>query len=460
MSHPSGKTQTKDRSSSPADRAKPDDYLEAFVALFPPRVVQRIARESGFVQRHRKLDPVAFLYTLAFETGPQLQRTLAALRDVYNKRTPDPILSAGGFYERFTPQLVEFLRGCVAYGLAQLRSSPGNRLTPKLARFTDLLIQDSTVIRLFAALAKAYPATRLAKNTKSKRTAGVKVATLFSARANGPARLELFPETTSEIDTLKIGPWVKGSVVLTDLGFYKHQGFARIEENGGFFLSRLKGNANPVLIGSHLVHRGRAIELEGKRWSEVAPRLHREVLDAEVELSFQRRGYRGRHRGDTLPARLVAVWDEIHQMYHTYVTNIPVDALSAEDVAELYRTRWSVELLFQEAKGSFHLDRVATGNRYVAESLIWTSWLALLVSRRGHNVLLEHVPPEERFRYPPLRWSRVFRDESREFLTPLLQRLRRRKVIPEPIDELVGRLDVRARDPNITRERFREGWFG
>ncbi len=460
MSHPSGKTRTKDRSPALADRAKPDDYLEAFVALFPPRVVQRIARESGFVRRHRKLDPVAFLYTLAFETGPQLQRTLAALRDVYNKRTPDPILSAGGFYERFTPQLVEFLRGCVAYGLVQLRAAPGNRLTPKLTRFTDLLIQDSTVIRLFAALAKAYPATRLAKNTKSKRTAGVKVATLFSARANGPARLELFPETTSEIDTLKIGPWVKGSVVLTDLGFYKHQGFARIEENGGFFLSRLKANANPVLIGSHLVHRGRAIELEGKRWSEVAPRLHREVLDAEVELSFQRRGYRGRHRGDTLRARLVAVWDEVHQMYHTYVTNIPVDALSAEDVAELYRTRWSVELLFKEAKGSFHLDRVATGNRYVAESLIWTSWLALLVSRRGHNVLLEHVPPEERFRYPPLRWSRVFRDESREFLTPLLQRLGRRKVIPEPIDELVGRLDVRARDPNITRERFREGWFG
>jgi len=88
------------------------------------------------------------------------------------------------------------------------------------------------VIRLFAALAKVYPPTRLAKDTKSNRTAGVKVATLFSARANGPARLELFPETTSEVDTPKIGPWVQGAAVLTDLGFCKHQGFARIEENG------------------------------------------------------------------------------------------------------------------------------------------------------------------------------------------------------------------------------------
>jgi putative transposase len=458
MSHPSRKTPSKSR--RPTEGARPDDYLEAFLDLFPPRVIQRLARESGFVQRHRKLDPVAFLYTLAFETGPQLSRTLDGLRDAYNKRAPDPILSTGGFYERFTPELVEFLRQGVADGIPRLRASPGNRLTPKLAHFSDLLIQDSTVIRLFSALARFYPPTRLAKNSKSNRKAGAKVAALFSARANGPARLELFPESTSEIDTLKIGPWVKGSVVLTDLGFYKHQGFARIEENGGFFLSRLKANASPTLIGSHLVHRGRAIALEGKRWSEVAPDLHREVLDAEVELSFQRRGYRGRRRGDTLRARLVAVWDEEHRQYHTYVTNIPVEALTAEEVAELYRCRWSVELLFKEAKGSFHLDRVATGNRYVAESLIWTSWLALLVSRRGHSVLLEQVPPEERFRYPPLRWSKVFRDESREFLTPLLQRMRRRRVVPEPIDELVGRLDVRARDPNITRERFREGWFG
>lgn len=107
------------------------------------------------------------------------------------------------------------------------------------------------------------------------------------------------------------------------------------------------------------------------------------------------------------------------------------------------------------------MDRVATSNWHVAESLIWTSWLAVLVSRRGHSVLLEHVvPPEERFRYPPLRWSRVFRDESRGFLPPLPQRMKKRKVVPDPIDEMVGRLDVRARDPNITRERFREGWFG
>ena len=133
-----GKARRTDRGLFPADRAKPDDYLEAFVALFPTRVVQRRARESGFVRRHRRLDPVAFRYPLAFETGPLLQRTLAVLRAVDQKRSPDPILRTGGFYERFTPPRVEFLRECVAYGLAQLRATPGNHLTLKLTRFAAL----------------------------------------------------------------------------------------------------------------------------------------------------------------------------------------------------------------------------------------------------------------------------------------------------------------------------------
>ncbi len=80
------------------------------MAPYPPKVIQRIARETGVVRHHRKLDPVTFLHTLVFETGSEIQRTLEYLRDPYNRWTPDPILSAGGFYERFCPGLVEFLR--------------------------------------------------------------------------------------------------------------------------------------------------------------------------------------------------------------------------------------------------------------------------------------------------------------------------------------------------------------
>jgi hypothetical protein len=159
--------------------------------------------------------------------------------------------------------------------------------------------------------------------------AGVKVATLLSFRANGTKRLELTGMRTSEYDTLKVGPWAKNSLQLIDLGFSKHQGFTRMEENGGFYLSRLKGNANPTFVRIYTIHRGRAIDLEGKTWTEVAPRLQREALNAGAEIGFSRRVYRGHHLGDTLLTRLVTVWDEEHREWHEYLTTLPPDLRSA-----------------------------------------------------------------------------------------------------------------------------------
>jgi hypothetical protein len=216
MSHPSGLTQKSKRlpPNPPRSRVDPKSLFQALLDLFPEAEVDRLARETGFLQHHRKLDPVAFLYSLALEVGPEIERSLEELRHTYNTRTDDPLLSYGGFYERFTPELVEFLHQAVLLALARFRHGPGNHLKEKVSHLSDILVQDSTVIRLVAALATVYPATR-----SRKPAAGVKVATLLSLRNGGPHRLELFGERTSEIDTLKLGSWVKGSLLLMDLGF-------------------------------------------------------------------------------------------------------------------------------------------------------------------------------------------------------------------------------------------------
>jgi putative transposase len=350
---------------------------------------------------------------------------------------------------------VEFLHQCVAYGLSQLRSAPGNRLSPKLARFEDVLIQDSTIVRLYASLATLYPPVR-----HSTPTAGVKIATLVSIRANGPKRVELYPESTNDRDTLKVGSWVKNSVLLIDLGYYKHQAFARVEENGGYYLTRLHALVNPRLLRSLRVHRGAAIELEGKRWKDIESHLRREVLDAEVEIDFPRRKYGGRQTRDTLTARLVAVWNEEARKYHVYLTNLPVETLRAEEVASLYGCRWEIELVFKELKGEYALDRVNTSNRHVVEALLWASILTMVVSRRLHTAVRERIKEEYRARYTPIRWARAFREQSGRILDTLLDRLHRKRIDPEPLLEIARALMGRAIDPNAGRTRFRAEYWG
>jgi putative transposase len=436
--------------------APPPTLLQdTLLELYPSVLLTRLAEESGFIRRYRKVDPVAFFWAVTLEAGVYLQRSLDQLRHVYNERAAKPLHSYASFYDRFTPELVEFLHLCVAHGLSQLKAAPGNRLSPKLAAFEDVLIQDSTIVRLSASLATHYPPVRA-----SLPTAGAKIATLVSIRSNGPKRVDLIPESVSERDTLKPGPWVKGSILLFDLGFYKYQAFARIEENGGFYLTRMPSTVNPTIVRSLRVQEGRAMELDGRTWKEVLPHLHRQILDLEVEFAFHRRRYAGSRRGDLLTARMVAVWNVETRKYHTYLTNIGPEVLTAEEVAQLYGCRWEIELVFKELKGQYALDRVNTTNRAVAEAMIWASLLTLIISRRLHSEIRSRLSEEVRARYPPIRWGIAFREQSGKILELLMERLERKHVDPEPMLELARTLMARALDPNAGRERFRAEWWG
>jgi len=57
----------------------PDDIPRSLEALFPPDTVERIARETGFTKRIRKIEPYPFFWNLVMGFGVQLQLTLESL---------------------------------------------------------------------------------------------------------------------------------------------------------------------------------------------------------------------------------------------------------------------------------------------------------------------------------------------------------------------------------------------
>jgi IS4 transposase len=431
---------------------RPGEVEEALVRLLPSEKIDEFARETGFVKRERKIRPVPFLWVLVLDFGVELHRHLQELKERYVLRTRLK-LSYPGFYLRFTPELSKFLKRCLEYALGELAHEPGRALDPKLATFEDIVIKDSSVVRLHASLATKWPATR-----SRKVAAGVKIDTLVSVRANGPKSLALVGERTADVQLLKVGAWVKNRILLFDLGYYSHRLFAKIGEWGGSFVSRLKESADPVFVRSLKVHRGRAIDLEGKRLSEVLPRLQREVLDAEVELSFKRRVYDGRRSSDTFRCRLVAVWNGEAQRHHLYLTNIGPEVLSAEEVASLYSMRWEVELCFRELKSSYALDKFRTESAEVVEALIWSALLTLTAARRLHTLIRQRAPAELRARYTQLRFATHFRRGARDVLAAVLAYLGLGKVTEEQRWAMNLFLVEESLDPHVHRRRFREEW--
>lgn len=411
---------------------------ERLDSIFSSRWLNKTARETGLVKRLRSFSPVLLFWVLVLQKGVVLQVNLEALRRKYNEHAGRDALAHASFYERFTPELVKFLHACVLRSLAKLGDLGGRDLKDRLKRFKDILIQDSTIIRLHAKLAKKWPATR-----SRKVAAGVKLACLVSVVADGPKRVKLYGERTSEAVTLRVGPWVKDRILLIDLGFYKHQAFQRIRENGGCFVSRLKDNADPEIVKLHRLVRGASVPVEGERLRDVLPRLQRDVLDVEAEVSFRRRAYAGRSRGDSTTFRVIAIMNHETGEYHTYVTNLAPDEFTAEEVASLYRARWEVELIFRELKTAYQLDKVPTANPHAVEAMLWTGILTLVV----HRVLfltMRELHPERARHYSHERGAKAFRERG---ATLLLQEILDRHGIAWGLMEAIEFEDCGAFNP-------------
>ncbi len=447
---------------APARRLPPNSLSrttiqESLERLLPSETVRQLARDTGFVVRERAIEPETFVWSLILGFGVELHRSLEELREAYIESADLEDLAHSSYNMRFTPELCEFLRRCLQVAIANLAKEPDRELDPRLKAIADgVVIKDSSVVRLHASLAKKFPATR-----SRKVAAGLKVDALISVCANGPKSVALVGERTADIKTLRLCPWDRGRILLADLGYYSHRHFAKIAEHGGFFVSRLKENADPLFVRSNTVHRGRAIDLKGKYLSEVLPHLDRGILDAEVELTYRKRGYNGRRASDTFTCRLVAVWDEKARRYHTYLTNIGPERLSAEEVATLYSMRSEIELTFKEMKSSYALDKFKTRNEHAIQALIWAALLTLVVSRRLQNEVRKNALPEHRPRYTQLRWGRAFRRAAQHVLTLLLHHLglgpseKDAKVTFPKMNRALTRFSL---DTHVSRHRIREEW--
>jgi len=167
---------------------------------------------------------------------------------------------------------------------------------------------------------------------------------------------------------------------LLDLGFYSYCRFALIDENDGFFLSRLKINANPRIVTARRKWRARAISVEGRRLQKIIDDLHREIIDVDVEVAFRRRRYRGRRSGATKHFRVVGVRNSDTNDYHLYTTNLPAEFTPAQ-VAALYRTRREVGLVFRELKSRYQLDAFTASKTWIVELLVTSALLTTNVSR-------------------------------------------------------------------------------
>jgi putative transposase len=382
--------------------------------LLPEQVVGQAAIASGAFQRVRKIDPFAFTWTLLLGSTSGRVRQLSELRRTF-ERVAGVTIEESSFYDRFTPALSAMLSILLERVLAHTLGR-GRRARGRLAAFASIMVADSTVVRLHRLLAKAFPGTRT-----HQAPAALKAHVLFTVTGAGKQSVQITCERRSDRRTMTLGPWIRGKLLIVDLGYFDYRLLARIDALGGFFIVRAKKGINPIIVDRHSTCRGRAIAVIGERLQPVLHAAKRAVIDLQVALDVKRRAYRGVRHADRAFCRAAGVRDDRGD-YHVYLTNVAPDQLEPHDIARTYALRWEVELLFRELKTHHRLAQLPSRKPHIVEALVKASLLCLAACRsllrRAERVLgaahADHLPHQ--------RWAAIFASCARDIIACVVAR--------------------------------------
>ena len=199
-------------------------------SVFPSEFIEDCARECGVVERNRDIDIRMLVWTLAvgFAVGGET-RSIADYRRAYNAATNQSII-ASSFYDRFTENLHELLSELLEHALEEV--AVPHHVSAEFDRFRDVIAADATIFRLQQLLAE-FEATQ-------DNVSGVMLYLVHNVSEQSVISEQITDETTHESSLFETGSWLRGRLFLLDLGFFKYRRFTLINENDGFFLSRLK----------------------------------------------------------------------------------------------------------------------------------------------------------------------------------------------------------------------------
>jgi hypothetical protein len=317
----------------------------ALQSLFGPCAAQA-AEASAVIVRKRKFTALSLARTfvLGFLHNPEASDEELAQIAVQcgAEVTPQAI------EQRQTPKLVLFLKDLFCRATRVVVGSD-KALAPILERFTSVTVLDSSTITLPDSLQEESPGCG---GSHGGGAAALKLQTEWDLRSGAVTHVEIEPGRSPDAATCRQqARRGKGSLRITDLGYFNVAVFADMTREGEYFLSRLqfgtsvgRPDGEPVALLEWLAQQpGRFVDRPiwlGKEQRLgcrlIAWRLPKEQADRRRQKLRQEMV---RRKGREPSAERLAWCD-----WTILVTNVPVELMTAEEAVVLYRARWQVEM--------------------------------------------------------------------------------------------------------------------
>lgn len=177
--------------------------------------------------------------------------------------------------------------------------------------------------------------------------AAIKLHTLLDLRGNIPSFIHITDGKVHDVNVLDILVPEPGAFYVMDRGYIDFKRLFRLDQAGSFFVTRAKANLKAKRRYSHTVDRSTGL-----------------ICDQTVTLT----GYYSR-KGFETPLRRIRFKDPQTAKTLVFLTNN--FELPAMTVADLYRSRWQVELFFKWIKQHLRIKSFFGTSENAVKSQIW-----------------------------------------------------------------------------------------
>ncbi len=346
-------------------------------------VAREAADESGVIKRTRIFTPISLAKTfvLGFLQNPRASdEKLAQMAAQCGAAvTPQAI------EKRHTPQMVAFMKKLFCEA-AKIIVKSDKALAPLLERFEEVSLLDSSTNTLPDDMQGEF---RGCGGSHGSGAAAVKFQTEFCLRSGALTCIDLeqgrSPDGASSRQQARSG---KGSLRISDLGYFNVGVFAEMVTAGEHFLSRLQ-------YGTHvLLTNGEAVDLLPWLAKQRGPFVDQSILlgeaqrlgcrliawrlpeeQANLRRQKLRRDTKEKRGSEPCEGRLA--WCD----WTILVTSLPLEMLTPKEAVVLYRGRWQVELLFKRWK-SQGLTAELSGSTVTRQMVrVWARMLAVLLQQ-------------------------------------------------------------------------------
>ena len=315
-------------------------------------VINRLSVQTGFIQRVRKIRPVAFLTYMMTESvrGCVSCNDLAAAIQCRS----GIMASRQAYHDKMTDAAVRFFEAILAR-IMHAKVAPAS-VSP-FRHFKRILIQDSTIVKLPSKLMPLFSGV---KNAYAQ-VCNARIQCVDDLQSSTFIHWAIHTYRQTDVTVAADLSVRKGDLILRDRGYFIPTEACRIITAGGDFISRYKHKT--TLTDPHtgceidlfkLLKTGGLTDKQVLIGRENPIRVRLLAAPVHPDIANNRRRKAKKENKGHHPSKAVLFL----LGYTVFLTSLVSKTLSINDFLGLYGLRWRIETIFKAWKSHFNFDKI------------------------------------------------------------------------------------------------------